>query len=855
MAIPAPHAWFRLAEPNVHCAVIVIRWKHISMILCIKAIPGFLVLLIAVGIFADSSSASHKDDLKDEQETQAQFFEAKVRPLLIDNCVRCHGDEKQEGGLRLDSQEAFTKGGESGSVIDTTSLDKSLFLSAIHYRDLEMPPSGKLSDEKIQILEKWVSEGSYWPAKTESMSAKRRSEKGFTDEDRSYWFFQPMSKLEPESKGSISARLDAFVEAGLASHQLTFAEPAAPLALIRRTYLDLVGVTPTAAEVAAFLADPTETAHSNLVDRLLDDPRYGERWGRFWLDLVRYAESDGYKQDDFRPTAYRYRDYVIRSFNEDKPYRDFVREQLAGDEIDPESLECRDASGYLRLWIYEYNQRDVTGQWTAILNDLTDVTGEAFMGLGYGCARCHDHKFDPILQKDYFRLQAYFSGLIPREDLPAATQEQVERNQVDAASWAEAAKPFLDAIDSIEAPIRERTILSAVSKFPPDVRPALLKTVEERSTREKQLAHLAYLQQLRDVKEIKWEKVLKGEQQKEWILAKEFLKQLPAPKPRTLPVSLTATDAGTEPAEVYIPGKPGLGPISPGVPSIINPEAMPVQPMPDRKSSGRRLALANWMVDSENQLTWRVIVNRVWQQHFGQGIVPNASDFGRLTEAPTHPELLDFLASNFAENGGRMKSLHRWILNSRTYRQAAYPASTNAALQIDPTNKWLWRFSPRRLDAEQLRDSMLTVSGELRPIHSGVSEEPNKPVRSIFVRSMRNSQDRFLALFDSPDGSSSTAKRNATTTPLQSLMMMNSDWVNTRAENMAKQIVSRKATPEASIQEAFERVFLKSPSPSEIESARAFVGISETPNTPGWDKLFVDYCHVLINSNSFLHME
>ena len=827
------------------------------MILFKKAISSLLVLVVTFGLCPNSSDAFTNDDLKDEQDAQARFFEAKVRPLLIDSCVRCHGDEKQEGGLRLDSQEAFNKGGESGSVIDTASIENSLFLSAIRYKDLEMPPSGQLSEEKLQILEQWVAEGSYWPAKTESLSAKRKGEKGFTDEDRSYWFFQPMSKHEPieTRNGSVSDRLDSYVEAGLASHQLTFAEPATPLALVRRTYLDLVGVAPTSAEVATFLADPTDTAHSNLVDRLLDDPRYGERWGRFWLDLVRFAESDGYKQDDFRPTAYRYRDYVIRSFNEDKLYRDFVREQLAGDEIDPESLECRDASGYLRLWIYEYNQRDVTGQWTAILNDLTDVTGEAFMGLGYGCARCHDHKFDPLLQKDYFRLQAYFSGLIPREDLPAATQEQVERNKVDVASWEEAAKPFLDTMESIEAPIREKTIQSAVSKFPPDVRPALLKSPEHRNTREKQLAHLAYLQQRRDVKEIKWEKVLKGEQQKEWVLAKEYLKQLPAPKPKVLPVSLTATDAGTEPAEVYIPGKPGLGPIAPGVPSIINPEAMPVQPMADRNSSGRRLALANWMVDRENQFTWRVMVNRVWQQHFGQGIVPNASDFGRLTETPTHPELLDFLASNFAENGGRMKSLHRWILNSRTYRQSAYPASTTAAMQIDPNNKWLWRFSPRRLDAEQLRDSMLTVAGELRPIHGGVSEDPNKPVRSIFVRSMRNSQDRFLALFDAPDGSSSTAKRNATTTPLQSLMMMNSDWVNTRAENMAKQIISMKSTPEASIQEAFERVFLKSPSPSDIESAKAFIEVAETSNAPGWDKLFVDYCHVLINSNSFLHME
>ncbi len=819
---------------------------------------GSLVICLLVGALSLTPvfSAARDDDIATpEVANQTRFFESKVRPLLVESCIRCHGDEKQEGGLRLDSQAAFVKGGESGPVVDSAAVGDSLILSAIHYKDLEMPPSGKLSYEKIQVIEQWINEGSYWPPKTEAMTSKRSGDKGFDDDDRAYWFFQPRAAIERNSEESVSQRLDSFIEQALASKQLAFAESAESLALVRRVYLDLVGVTPTPTEVAECFAEPIESAYPKLVDRLLADPRYGERWGRFWLDLVRFAESDGYKQDDFRPTAYRYRDYVVRAFNDDKPYGDFVREQLAGDEIDPNSLECRDASGYLRLWIYEYNQRDVTGQWTAILNDLTDVTGEAFMGLGYGCARCHDHKFDPLLQKDYFRLQAYFSGLIPREDLPAATHEEVAQYRSDVEVWRETAQPFLDTIEAIEAPLREKTIRKAVDKFPPEVRPALLKSAEERTTREKQIAHLASLQQTRDVNEIKWDKVLKDEQLTNWQLAKEYLKQVPAPKPKALPVSLTATDASTEPAEVYIPGKAGLGPISPGIPSILNPESMAIAPLPDRNSSGRRLALANWMVSSENQLTWRVIVNRVWQQHFGQGIVPNASDFGRLTEPPTHPELLDYLATHFAENGGHFKALHRWILNSRTYRQSAYPASSATAMQIDPNNRWLWRYAPRRLDAEQIRDSILTATGELKPMHEGASLDSSKTVRSIFVRSMRNSQDRFLSLFDSPDGSSSTAKRNATTTPLQSLMMMNSEWVNARAENMAKQIISQKTSPEASIQEAYERVFLKFPSTSEVDSAMHFIRAGEANSENAWHPLFVDYCHVLINSNSFLHME
>jgi len=791
---------------------------------------------------------------------QIQFFESKVRPLFIEHCVRCHGEEKQEGGLRLDSRSAFGLGGENGAVVDRETPDESLLLSAIHYKDLEMPPSGKLPEHKLEVLERWIQEGSVWPLESDAMTP-RTAGKGFTAEDRSYWFFQPLTEPSPlagsavSSATSVSSNIDSMVEQRLGANGLRLAEPASSIALVRRLYLDLVGVQPTPAEAKAFLNAPNGTAYEQLVDRLLDDPRYGQRWGKFWLDLVRFAESDGYKQDDFRPTAYRYRDYVIRAFNEDKPYGDFVREQLSGDELDPHSLECRDASGFLRLWIYEYNQRDVEGQWTAILNDLTDVTGEAFMGLGFGCARCHDHKFDPLLQKDYFRLQAYFSGIIPREDLPAATLEQIHRQANEEETWREAAGPFLDTIDRIEGPHREKTIQSAIAKFPPDVRPAIAKPDLERSTREKQLAHLAALQQQRDVREIKWEKVLSVAQREEWRLAKEYLKQLPASKPDPLPASLAATDTGRIAAEVYIPGKSAIGAIQPGVPSILDPNPMEIPSVLDRDTTGRRSALAEWLVRPDNPFTWRVIVNRIWQQHFGQGIVVNASDFGRLTEAPSHPELLDFLAKRFVEGGGRFKALHRWILLSQTYRQAAYPASMQESQAIDPNNRWLWRFSPRRLDAEQIRDSILVVSGEIIPMREGQSVDGKRPARSIFVRSMRNSQDRFLALFDSPDGSTSSAKRNATTTPLQSLMMMNSDWVNKRASEMAAQILSLRETPETAVAEAFERVWLRPPTSAEMVTSKNFLRLEDATDAQAWPNRFVDYCHVLINSNSFLYME
>lgn len=813
--------------------------------------------LLAGLICSASCNAAMFDDV---ELAKMQYFEAKVRPLLIESCIRCHGEEKQEGGLRLDSSEAFAKGGDSGQLLDPSDIENSLLLSAVHYRGIEMPPSGKMPVDKIQVFQNWVESGATWPAQAKELRASDGNT-GFTEYDRAYWFFQnretnvAQTNTDHPSQASIARQIDSMIETRLQDAGLAFAEPANKLSLARRAYLDLVGVSPTAQEANQFLADTSPEAYSKLVDQLLDDPRYGERWGRFWLDLVRYSESDGYKQDDFRPTAYRYRDYVIRSFNQDKSYTDFIREQLAGDELDPNSLECRDASGYLRLWIYEYNQRDVVGQWDAILNDLTDVTGEAILGLGYGCARCHDHKFDPLLQKDYYRLQAYFSGLIPREDLPAATPDEIARYLKDEKLWKDAAQPYIDTIESIEGPIRERTIRAAIEKFPPEVRPALSKSPAERSPREKQLAHLASLQQDRDVRELKWDKVIPTERLEEWRIAKEHLKQLPVPKLSPLPVAMAATDLGRDAAEVYVPGKRDLGQIQPGIPSILNSDPMPISPQEELNTTGRRLALANWIVQPENPLTWRVIVNRIWQQHFGTGIVSNASDFGRLTQPPTHPELLDFLANQFVNDGARFKNLHRWIMNSRAYQQSAYPQTLQSSLTVDPDNNWLWRFSPRRLDAEQIRDSILSVSGQLPPPVKDTTKGKTNSLRSIYVRAMRNSPDRFLALFDAPDGVGSVAKRNATTTPLQSLMMMNSDWMNAQAKKMALQIMAQKAEPEACLREAYERVFLKIPTQSDLDRAKEFLKLQEPATGDGWKTLFVDYCHVLINSNSFLYME
>src|SRR5262245_54044387 len=394
---------------------------------------------LAVGLSASLARGADRGVDTGLQTARMQFFEQKVRPLLVENCYSCHGPSKQKGGLRLDSLQAILKGGESGPALVPGKPDESLIVEAVNFDGLEMPPTGKLESAKVEVLTRWVTLGAPWPVVAET-SASSLPKSEISDGDRGFWSFQPLrSTSELERAGCSTLRpgeawsdwsrnpIDRFVLQGLLDKGLTPAPEADRRSLIRRATFDLTGLPPTPEEIATFLADQSPDAYERLIDRLLASPRYGQRWARHWLDLVRYAESDGYRQDAYRPDTWHYRDYVVRSFCEDKPYDRFVTEQLAGDELDPDNLELRVATGYLRLGTYEFNQRNVRGQWADILNDITDVTGEVFLGLSIGCARCHDHKFDPILQKDYYRLQAFFSPLQLRDDLPLATSDEWER--------------------------------------------------------------------------------------------------------------------------------------------------------------------------------------------------------------------------------------------------------------------------------------------------------------------------------------------------------------------------------------------------------------------------------------------
>ena len=764
---------------------------------------------------------------------QLRFFETKIRPVFATRCYKCHGAKKQNGGLRLDSLSRIVKGGESGAAIVPGKPAESLIVDAVRYGSLEMPPDGKLPSEEVTAITTWVAMGAPWPGEDGGeVSSAREPTAKITDEDRAFWSFQPLRDVTPpevEDGDWSRNEIDRFIYRKLAAAKLQPAPEAERLALLRRIYFDLVGLPPTSEEIKQFVNDDSPTAFEDLVDRLLDSPRYGERWARHWLDLVRYAESDGYKQDAFRSNAWRYRDYVIKAFNEDKPYDRFVAEQLAGDEIAPGDLDALAATSYLRHWIYEYNQRDARTQWATILNDVTDVTADVFLGMGMGCARCHDHKFDPILQKDYYRLQAFFTPLLPREDIPFAVGDELASYYQKLRVWEEKTAAIRAELAEMARPFREQAANAAIDKFPKDIRPMMRKPAAGRSPFERQLTEFVSRQIEAEYDRLNIEGKLKGETQQRWKDLQKQLAGFESEKPKPLPPALTVTDVGPIAPATFIPGDRKQQDIAPGFLSVLDPsDAVIEPPLAVSQSTGRRTALAKWITHPRNPLTTRVIVNRVWQYHFGRGLVGTSSDFGRLGEEPTHPELLDWLAVRFVDDGWSFKKLHRLIVNSATYRQAALADTPAVAESADADNKLWWRMPVKRLAAEQIRDAALFASGELNLTPGGPSVETHHDKRTIYTKVIRNIRDPLLSTFDAPDGFSSTSFRNVTTTPTQSLLMINGAWMLTRAERFAKHLAANGTEDQGQlISHAFERVYGRPASIDEQTAAIKFLRVQE----------------------------
>jgi hypothetical protein len=637
---------------------------------------------------------------------------------------------------------------------------------------------------------------------------------------------------EPAFESTPPHPVDRFLDARLAREGLTPAPEASRAALLRRATFALTGLPPSLAELRAFLEDSSPEAFEHVVDRLLSSPRYGERMDRVWMDLARYADSDGYRIDDYRPTAWRYRDYLIQAFNSNKPYDRFVQEQLAGDELFPEDPQALTATGFLQMGIYEYNNRDARGQWETMLNDLTDTTADVFLGLGLQCARCHDHKFDPLLQRDYYALQSFFAGVLPHHDLPAASSAEKAAHAQARTKWEEKTRSIRHRIELLEAPYRAKAEKEAVTKFPDDIQAMIRKAPETRTPEETQIAALAWRQV-----EYEWDRLerrIKGEAREELSRLQRELARYEALKPPALPAILSVRDVGREAAPTRIPKKNTE--VVPAFLSVLSPEApappAPIVPPENQESTGRRSALARWLTQPEHPLTARVMVNRIWQMHFKQGLASFSSDFGNLGEPPSHPELLDWLAERFVESGWDLKALHKLLLTSAAFRRACHHPDPAPGLLQDPANRLLWRFTPNRLESEQIRDSLFAVTGELREERGGPGVPFTEPRRSIYTRIMRNGRDPLNEVFDAPQWFASASSRDVTTTPVQSLLLVNSPFMLQRGKAFAERLLQAfpgtgREALEKRIVLAYQLALNRPPSPEEIARAQRFLTLQQ----------------------------
>jgi hypothetical protein len=817
---------------------------------------------------------------------EIRFFETKIRPLLVENCLKCHGEEKQEENLRLDSRVAALAGGDRGPAVVPGKPDESLLIKAVnHLDDLEMPPKKHLPREQITDLTLWIKSGAAWPDDGKPTSAIRRPGLKITDKDRAHWSFQPVKRPPVpavKNSGWVANPIDAFVLAKLEAKGLEPNPPAEKRELVRRLYYDLTGLPPTPAEVEAFVADKTPRAYEALVDRLLFSPQYGEKWARHWLDLVRYAESNSYERDDPKPHAWRYRDYVIRSLNDDKTFDRFLREQLAGDEMPDPDDDGLIATGYYRLGIWDDEPSDKDLARFDGLDDIVATTAQVFLGLTVDCARCHDHKIDPIPQKDYYRLLSFFAGVNhyrnngPTDELPlsgnsAGTQDrelagrEMEQKRTDLKeSIAALEDRFRREYRSGKQPDHPSPLVGEGpgvrgQSNPTDVAPDdITKLIQSDGERILGKAEFVRYQNLQGRLE---------------ALKSEFVAAGSA---------LGVTESGPVPPDTFVllrgnPQNHG-DKVEPAFLEVLG-GAKPVIPTspPGAKSSGRRLALADWLASPQNPLTPRVIVNRIWQYHFGRGIVRSPNNFGTQGDRPTHPEVLDWLAAEFMNNGWRMKPLHRLIVTSNAYRMSS--RGRPEALAADPTNELFWRFDMRRLTAEEIRDSILATSGTLNLKMYGPSVYPEIPKevlagqsrpglgwghsspdeqsrRSIYAHVKRSLLVPILESFDLPETDRSSPVRFSTTQPTQALGMLNSGFLNQQAALFAARL-RKEAGNDTTAQVRLALNLATARPPDEKEISRGVKLIERLKNQDGAsdDAALRYFCLMVLNLNEFLYLD
>jgi hypothetical protein len=719
------------------------------------------------------------------------------------------------------------------------------------------------------------------------------------------WPFAPLSRpavpAVPPS-GWTRNPIDAFVLAHLEKAGLRPNPPADRLTLLRRVTFDLTGLAPTPAERAAFLADHAPDAYERLVDRLLGSPHFGERWAQHWLDVVRYAETEGFKVDRLRPDAYRYRDYVIRAFNDDLPYDRFVRQQLAGDELEPDNPDALVATGFLRLHPEESVGSNYRQERQDILNDVTDVFGSTFLGLTIECARCHDHKFDPILQKDYYRLQAFFAPITDRDDLPLMSHAAQERYHQRLAAWEAATRPIRVQIDAMLAPLRKQIFDEVILQLDPETQAALRTPPGHRTPLQQELAALASKQLIHRQNRARLR--LAPAARKKYDALRKRLARYDSLKPPEMPVAMAVVDNGPEAPAVYrLATGNYLKPkeqVQPGFPKFLDPRPPVIQPPAERPdSTGRRSALANWLCRPDHPLTSRVIANRVWQHYLGEGIVATPNDFGSMGESAADPELLDYLAAELVRHGWHLKALHRLIVTSATYRQSSRPElnpTRTKAAKADPDNHLLWHARVKRREGEALRDLILQASGRLNLRMFGLSAQPELPPsvqtddryawdpdekvedrnrRSIYVFARRNLAYPLFAAFDEPDRVNSCPVRPVTVTAPQALVMLNGEFALTQARRMGGRLLAEHGTDtQALVRAAYLALYGREPAADEVTAAEQFLDrqtkVIAAGAPPGKDALpdpvptgmtaaraaaVVDLCHALMNTAEFQDVE
>ena len=715
----------------------------------------------------------------------------------------------------------------------------------------------------------------------------------FTPAQKKHWAFQKVVRPEVPAVTAPAVRnpIDAFISAKLESRALKLSPAADKVTLLRRVTFDLIGLPPTPEEVDAFLNDSSPDAYEKVVDRLLASPHYGERWARHWLDLARYAESEGFKADETRPNAWRYRDYVIGAFNSNKPYDRFVKEQIAGDELWPNDTSARIATAFNRNYPDESNARNLMQRRQEILDDITDATSATFLGLTYGCARCHNHKYDPILQADYYRLQAFYANTAADDQIALLSKEAAAKRETALAVWNEKTKEIREQMSQMLAPGKQKLLKDFVDKYPPEIQAAIAKPAAERNPFEWQMYYKAkpYL----EIDDEAAMKTLKGDDKKKYAALKEELARFADLYPGDLPLGVGMRDVSANAPATHIlrtgMWDAPLDEVQPGFLTLL--ASGPAKITAGTATTGRRTALANWLTDPANPLPARVMVNRLWYWHFGDGIVGTPSDLGIMGQRPSHPELLDWLASEFVRTGWDLKRMHKLMVMSNTYRQSS--DFNEAAAKVDSRDRLLWRFPRQRLEAEEIRDAALTVSGVLNTKLGGPSVMPELPEgmpaprggwklstpedrnrRSVYIFVRRNSRYPMLQAFDMPDTHESCGRRDTTITAPQALALLNGkvslDW----AQSFAGRVI-REAGPElrAEIDRAYLLAYSRRPDPTERDTAMTFVDRQQSiiakrqaegkkialPASPPVEiddtrgAALVDFCHMLLNSNEFVY--